>query len=42
MNVQEAEHMLNVFAEDEPSVQYILSNLFNRVRDQIVYGAVKQ
>lgn len=38
MNVAEAEAMLKVFAEDEPSVQFILSNLYSRVREAIIYG----
>lgn len=42
MNAQEAEHMLKVFAEDEPSVHFILNNLFSRVREQIVFGGVKR
>ena len=38
MNVQEAEEMLRVFAEDEPSVNFILSNLYSRVREEVIYG----
>ena len=38
MNVQEAEEMLRVFAEDEPSVNFILSNLYSRVREEVING----
>ena len=41
MNVPEAEEMLRVFAEDEPSVNFILSNLYSRVREQIIYGGAR-
>ena len=41
MNVQEAEEMLRVFAEDEPSVNFILSNLYSRVREQVIYGGAR-
>ena len=38
MNVERAEEMLRVFAEDEKSVNYILSNLFSGVREAILRG----
>ena len=41
MNVQDAEEMLKVFAEDEPSVNFILSNLYSGVREQVIYGEAK-
>lgn len=41
MNVSEALAMLNLFAEDEASVNFILSNLYSRVREQIIHGVVR-
>ena len=41
MNVQDAEEMLKVFAEDVPSVNFILSNLYYGVREQVIYGEAK-
>ena len=41
MSVSEAKEMLRLFAEDEPSVNFILSNLYWRVREEIVYGGAR-
>ena len=37
-NVEGALEMLRVFAEDEPSVMYILSNLAPRVMNAVING----
>ena len=37
-NVESATEMLRVFAEDEPSVMYILSNLAPRVMKAVING----
>ena len=37
-DVPHAQEILRVFAEDEPSVMYILRNIQPRVREAVIYG----